>query len=173
MDPFLLWLESTAFSVWIRESTSVFAFPAILSAHAIGMGLAAGINAALALRLLGVGPGIPAGDLKPFFPAMWFGFWLNLVSGVMLLIAYPTKAVTNPVFYVKLSLIAAAMWTFAVIRRRVFRETVSPPVASPSAASQGLRLLAVASLISWAGAITSGRLLAYTYTRLLASWVIR
>jgi hypothetical protein len=59
MDPFFLWLEATPLSVWIRESTSVFAFPAILSSHAIGMGLAAGINAALALRLLGVGPDIP------------------------------------------------------------------------------------------------------------------
>jgi len=37
MDPFFLWLESTSLSVWTRESTSVFAFPAILSAHAIGM----------------------------------------------------------------------------------------------------------------------------------------
>ena len=53
MTPFFLWLEATAPSVWVRESTSVFAFPAILSAHAIGMGLAVGVNAVLALRLLG------------------------------------------------------------------------------------------------------------------------
>ena len=58
MDPFLLWLESTEFSTWVRESPSVFAFPAILSCHTVGMGLVAGINAALALRILGVGPGI-------------------------------------------------------------------------------------------------------------------
>ena len=170
MNPFFLWLESTALSVWIRESTSVFAYPAILSAHAIGMGLAAGINAALALRLLGVGPDILASDLKPFVPAMWLGFWLNAVSGVALLIAYPTKALTNPLFYVKLSLIAAGIWTFTLIRRRIFRDPVSLPVSSHSSASRGLTLLAVASPVCWAGAITSGRLLAYTYTRLFASW---
>ena len=51
------WLESTAFSVWVRESPSMFAFPAILTCHTIGMGVAAGINTALALRILGVGPG--------------------------------------------------------------------------------------------------------------------
>jgi hypothetical protein len=170
LDALLLWLESTALSVWIRESTSVFAFPAILSAHAIGMGLAAGINAALALRLLGVGPDIPARDLKHFVPAMWFGFWLNAVSGVVLLLGYPTKALTNPVFYLKLSLIAAAMWTFTLIRRRLFREPASLSIPLHGAASRGLRLLAVASLVCWAGAITSGRLLAYTYTRLFASW---
>ena len=165
MDPFFLWLESTSLSVWTRESTSVFAFPAILSAHAIGMGLAAGINAALALHLLGVGPGIPMRELRRFIPFMWIGFWLNAVSGVVLLISYPTKALTNPVFYLKLSLIACAMWIFFVIDRRVLRDPASE-ISEPF----GTRTLAIGSLICWAGAITSGRLLAYTYSRLLVDW---
>ena len=53
MDPVFRWIESSALSVWTRESTSLLAFPAILSAHAIGMALAAGVNAAIALHLLG------------------------------------------------------------------------------------------------------------------------
>jgi hypothetical protein len=81
MNPYFLWFESTALSVWIRESTSVFAYPAILSAHAIGMGFVAGVNAALALHLLGVGPDIPVREMRRFVPVMWFGFWLNAVSG--------------------------------------------------------------------------------------------
>ena len=40
---------------------------------------------------------------------MWTGFWINAVSGVLLLIAYPTKALTNPLFYVKLVLIAIGL----------------------------------------------------------------
>jgi len=166
MDPFFLWLESTALSVWIRESTSVFAFPAILSAHAIGMGLAAGINGALALHLLGVAPRIPTREMRRFVPLMWFGFWVNAASGLLLLIAYPTKALTNPVFYLKLSLIALAMWIFAVLNRRVLRNSN----ADPGGSFPGLKLLATASLVCWAGAITAGRLLAYTHTRLLATW---
>src|SRR5262245_43141321 len=114
MDPFLIWLEATSLSVWVRESTSVFAFPGILSAHAIGMGLAAGINTAFALHVLGVAPGVPTQELRRFVPIMWFGFWLNAVSGVLLLIAYPTKALTNPVFYVKLTLIALAMGLYVL-----------------------------------------------------------
>ena len=166
MDPFFLWLESTPFSVWIRESTSVWAYPAILSAHAIGMGLAAGINAAIALHLLGVGRGIPTRELKRFIPIMWLGFWMNAASGVLLLIAYPTKALTNPVFYLKMSLIALAIWILTVINRRIFRD----PIRGNDGPSPGPGFLAVASLACWAGAITSGRLLAYTYTRLLATW---
>ena len=166
MDSFFAWLESTPFSVWIRESTSVFAFPGIISAHAIGMGLVAGINAALALHLLGVGPGIPTSEMRRFVPVIWFGFWLNAASGVLLLIGYPTKALTNPMFYLKLSCIAFAMWIFMVISRRLFRD----PIPENDGALPKARLLAVASLACWAGAIISGRLLAYTYTRLLANF---
>ena len=36
---------------------------------------------------------------------MWAGFWINALSGILLLIAYPTKALTNPLFYAKLVLI--------------------------------------------------------------------
>jgi hypothetical protein len=165
-DTFFLWLESTPFSVWTRESTSVFAFPGILSAHAIGMGLAAGINIALALHLLGVGSGIPTREFRRFIPLMWAGFWLNAASGVVLLIAYPTKALTNPVFYLKLSLIALAIWILAVINRRVLRDPIREHEGTPA----GLRFLAAASLVCWAGAVTAGRLLAYTHTRLTASW---
>jgi hypothetical protein len=143
----------------------VLAFPAILSAHAIGMALAAGVNAAIALHLIGVGPGIPTRELKGFVRIVWIGFGLNALSGVLLLIAYPTKALTDPVFYVKLSFIAAAMGIFVVNDRRLFR---TAPVDSQAPGSG--RWLAAASLACWAGAITAGRLLAYTYRRLLVDF---
>jgi hypothetical protein len=173
LNSLFLWIEGTAFSTWIRESTSVLAFPAILSAHAIGMGLAAGINAVFALHLLGVAPGVPTRELRRFVPVMWVGFWLNVASGLLLLIAYPTKALTNPVFYLKMACIGGAMWLFIVIRRRVFGAPVSPVGTEDSDGgreARRLRLYAAASLACWTGAITAGRLLAYTYTRLLASW---
>lgn len=166
MDPLFLWLEKTPFSTWLRESTSVWAYPAILSAHAIGMAFVAGINAALALHLLGVGPAIPAREMKRFVPVMWFGFWLNAASGAALLAAYPTKALTNPLFYVKLSLIALAMWIYGWMSRRIFRDGVPEQAGE----RRTLRFLAGVSLAGWAGAIIAGRLLAYTYTRLLADF---
>jgi hypothetical protein len=161
------WIEGTAMSVWVRESTSVLAFPAILCAHAIGMGLAAGFNAILALRLLGAAESIPRAELRRFVPVMWFGFWLNAVSGILLLIAYPTKALTNPLFYLKLSLIGLGMGLFVILERRVLEQ----PSSRVEPAAPSGRRLALVSLVCWAGAITSGRLLAYTYTRLMADWL--
>lgn len=173
MDSFFVWLEATPLSVWMRESTSILAFPGVLCAHAIGMGLAAGINAAIALRLLGVAPGVPIQEFRRYVPLMWFGFWLNLASGVLLLIAYPTKALTNPVFFLKLTFILIAMLLFVGFRRRVLRDpaSVSDRMTLVSTWSERrLRMTAAAALACWAGAITAGRLLAYTYSRLMASW---
>lgn len=158
LDPFLAWVESTALSQWVVGSPSMFAFPGILTLHAIGMGFAVGISAALDLRILGVAPNVPLGELRRFMPILWAGFWLNAVSGVLLLIGYPTKALTNPVFYLKLTLIGVAMTLLVRISRLVF--------ATNSPITSRLRNLAIASLVCWAGAITAGRLLAYTYHRL-------
>jgi hypothetical protein len=145
----------------VRESTSAFAFPAILSVHAIGMGLAVGVNAAIALRLLGAAPGVPARELRRFSTVMWVGFWLNAASGLLLLVGYPTKAFTNPVFYIKLSLIAAGLWLYFVMLKGVDEQSPLPISG---------RVLGAASLLCWAGAVTTGRLLAYTAKRILATW---
>lgn len=167
IDPFLAWVESTSLSQWVIGSPSLFAFPGILTLHAIGMGFAVGISAAIDLRILGIAPGVPLGELRRFLPILWGGFWLNAVSGVLLLIGYPTKALTNPVFYLKLTLIAVAMTLLVRISRLVFAtgsvgslDPPDPPISSTP------RNLAIASLVCWAGAITAGRLLAYTYHRL-------
>jgi hypothetical protein len=175
MNSFLVWLEATAFSAWVRESPSLFAFPAILSMHTVGMGLVAGINSAIALRILGVGPGIPLGEMRRFLPVMWFGFWLNAASGVVLLVGYPTKALTNPDFYLKLTLVGLGLLLVKLISRRVFAQRHGDPAPGPVASVENvenvenIRLLAAASLTCWAGVIITGRLLAYTYRHLMAS----
>jgi hypothetical protein len=171
IDPFLAWVESTWLSQWVVGSPSMFAFPGILTLHAIGMGFAVGISAAIDLRILGMAPGVPLGELRRFLPILWAGFWLNAVSGVLLLIGYPTKALTNPVFYLKLTLIGAAMVLLVRISRRVFDENVASTRSGgsldpPAEITSTLRKLAIASLVCWTGAITAGRLLAYTYHRL-------
>ena len=162
-DPFFTWLEATAFSVWVRESPSVFAFPIILAVHTIGLGLLAGISVALDLRMLGFAARIPLSEFRRFWPLMWVGLWLNVASGLALVAAYPTKALTNPIFYLKLGLIAVALFILRAVRP--FRTADAGAAAVPPA--RRTRRLAVVSLACWAGAITAGRFLAYTYIRLM------
>ena len=159
MNAFLIWLETSALSVWVRESPSVFAFPIILACHTVGMGFLAGMNAAIALRLLGFAPGVPLAAARRVFPVLWAGFWLNAVSGVVLLIGYPTKALTNPVFYFKLLCVALGLVVQTVIRRRLLEDEQSDvPFWG--------KMFACASLAVWTAVIFSGRFLAYTYVKL-------
>ena len=158
MHDFFLWIENTALSVWVRESISVFAFPGILCCHTVGMGLVAGLNGLVDLRIIGIAPSVPLVEMRRFFPVMWFGFWLNAISGVVLLIGYPTKALTNPLFYAKLVFIAIAVVLLRKIQSRVFSET--------PAAAGNVKKLAAWSIFCWAAAIFAGRFLAYTYTKL-------
>jgi hypothetical protein len=159
MEPFLIWLEHTSYSIWVRESPSLFAFPGLLILHAIGMGFLAGMHASMSLRILGVAPGIPFNALRSFMPFLWFGLVINVFSGISLLIGYPTKALTNPLFYLKLALIAAALWTLRWMQRNVFGREQWPAVA---------RRVAGLSIFFWASAIFAGRWLAYTYTKLMS-----
>jgi len=100
--------------------------------------------------------------MKRFLPVMWFAFWLNAASGVVLLIGYPTKALTNPVFYLKLTFIALAI----VAARSIGTRVLPGSAINLNVAPRRGRFLAGASLACWAGAITAGRLLAYTYRHL-------
>lgn len=164
MTSFLIWLEATALSIWVRESISVFAFPMILAYHTIGLGFLVGLNAAIDLRILGVARGVPLAKMRSFLPIAWAGFWLNVVSGLLLFMAYPTKALFNPLFYIKLALVTAAVLLLRRISQTVFRD----PEFQETAIPQNLRRLAIASLACWALTIAAGRFLAYTYTYLTA-----
>jgi hypothetical protein len=161
---FFILMEQGAIGTWVRESPSLLAFPTILALHAIGMGLLVGTNAAMDCRILGLARGVSLSSLERLTPTMRFGFWLNAVSGVFLFLAYPTKALTNPVFYLKLLLIALGLFNTWLVRKRI-----SGAINTAAAASVNLRLLAIASLILWVGAIFSGRFLAYTYNYVNAS----
>lgn len=157
MDAFLGYLESSALSEWVR-SESILAFPAIVTLHTIGMGFLAGSSAAIDLRILGFAPGIPLKVMARFLPLLWLAFAVNAISGILLLIGYPTKALTNPVFYTKLGLIALAIalvyWISATVLRAGdadHRQVVAKA-----------KVLALASLAAWVAVIVAGRLLAYT-----------
>src|SRR5215470_2881527 len=149
-------IEESGISSWIRDSPSIFAYWFILSFHAIGMGLLVGASVVIDLRLLGVAKDLPLAPLKGLYRVIWIGFWIQVVSGSLLLIGYPTKALTNPDFYVKLTLIGVAVTVMQRIKKRVFND----PTLTESDMMMKGKSLAMWSLIFWAGAVTAGRMLA-------------
>jgi hypothetical protein len=157
-------IEATGLSVWIRESDSYFSFWLILSVHAIGMGLLVGASVLIGLPILGLAPDLPLAPLKRFYRIIWVGFWMQVASGILLLTAYPTKSLTNPLFYAKLTLIGLAMASMQMLRNRVFAD---PSLNEATMMAKG-RIFAIWALVFWVAAVTAGRLLAYTYTFLTA-----
>ena len=155
-------IEESGISMWIRDSPSIFAFWFILSVHAVGMALLVGASLVIDLRILGVARELPLAPLKGLYKIIWTGFWIQVVSGSLLLIAYPTKALTNPDFYIKLTLIGLGVTAMQKLNKRLFRDS---SLSDTDMMVKG-RALATWSLVFWAGAITAGRLLAYTYNYL-------
>jgi len=166
MDPLFGWVEATALSFWLRESPSLWAFPFVLILHTVGLAFFVGANVAWDVRALGFLRGVTLQSLERYFLVMWMGFWTNAASGVLLLIAYPTKAMTNPLFYLKLMLIGVGL----VLALRIRRYMRARPEAEGDAVPSGLRTLAAASLACWVAVIFAGRFLAYTCTRLMVDF---
>lgn len=127
------------------------------------MALVVGINIALALRLTGL---VPAFELTPFlrfYRWHWAGALLILLSGLALLLAYPAKALTNPVFFLKLAALSVALLISRAVQTRIEAGLAPTPVLH-SPTLTGATLLAL-----WATVIVAGRFLAYTHTILLAA----
>ena len=159
MDPLFAWIETSALSEWIRGSDCVCAFPTIVTLHNVGMAFLAGGGIAIDLRIIGFAPGIPLKPMGRLVPLLWLAFALNGLTGILLLIAYPTKALTNPLFYVKLSLVAAALGLVYRIAADILPEYDAGEKSVPAKT----KALAITSLAVWAVLIAAGRFLAYTH----------
>ena len=160
MDSLFSWIENSPVSTAIREFDFILAIPTLLVLHTIGMGFVAGTSAAIDLRILGVAKRVPLRRWNGSFPCCGSRWWSSVASGLLLLISYPTKALTNPVFYAKLLCIALGLMLLQMIRNEVFRKSDDAGMPAISTKAKGL---AAISLCLWIAAIASGRLLAYTY----------
>ena len=154
-------IEVTALSLWFRESGLVFF--GSLTLHSLAMALVVGINLAIAFRLLGIVPSFALKPLMRFYQMHWIAVILIFLSGLALLLAYPAKALTNPVFYAKFAMLSVGLMIASklqnLIRTRSENELNSKTV----------KLAALTSIVVWVGTITTGRFLAYTNSVLLAS----
>ena len=157
MTEVFVFLENMEFSVWVRESGTVWSFPTILFVHTLGMAIVAGGSTMINLIVLGFWPAVPIKPFARLFPLLWVAFGVNAVTGLMLLLADATTKLTNPDFYVKMALVFAGLFVLLRMRRQIFEN----PQLDRVPLSGNAKMLAWASLACWFGAITAGRLLAY------------
>src|SRR3954454_18563709 len=100
----LEWIESTDLSTAIREGA--LPYPIIGGVHLLGIALFGGMLLVTDLRLLGLAmQRRTVTDLvQQFRPWKHFGFWVVVISGLLLGWAEPIKLYRSPAFWVKMAL---------------------------------------------------------------------
>jgi hypothetical protein len=152
----LVWLENLPLSVWVHESPSVWAQPTVLTLHTMGMGVLVGASWVLDLRLLGISRNVPLSAFRWVFPAVGIGLLVNLVTGLLLFAGRATTWGTAFPFLIKILLVVVSAATLLPQRSYILRSDPGQLEVSSNA-----RLMAIASIVAWSGAIPAGRLLAY------------
>src|SRR6478672_6460734 len=129
----LQWIQDLPISAAIAESDSIWwGYAWWLFVHAVGMGLTAGIGFVVCLRVLGIGQQIPLSSLRVLFRLFWIGFYLNLLSGVILFMTAATGIARVWELYAKLACLALALGAMSRLRRFVDRtesdRTIPPAI---------------------------------------------
>ena len=164
MQEFLESIENSGFSTYIRETPSWPAYSTVLALHTFGMAFLVGLSAVIALRVLDVVPELPMKPLKKLMPMIVIGFWVNAITGVILLTLAIRSFLANWDFYVKLSAIAVAIVALTKMRKYAFD---GPSAPDDAPASREAKRWAKLMLSGWFIAVLGGRLTAYaTYIRI-------
>lgn len=146
---FLLWIEESGLGVFIRES--LWGYPIVLSSHAVGMATVMGVVIALNLRVLGYAKGLSIEAFDKIFIVGWAGFYLNLISGLILFTGSSTTYTFQSSFQIKLAFILAGGILMKVLMNGI-RE---------GRADSMNKLISTLCLICWFSGIVTGRLMAY------------
>ena len=148
-------LQNSAFTEWFLGSDSIWTYPTVLTLHTVGMAILVGASFVIHLRVLQVAAAIPLRRLLPLYRFIWTGFAISLLSGLALFVTEAADRIVDPVFYVKLGSIAAALWLGLIVKHRAIDR------GAPEVTTGRSRSMAAAALALWTVAIVAGRLMAY------------
>jgi len=153
----LEWLETTAIAEAVR--TYGWIYPALESAHYIGIVFLVGSIMLIDLRLLGLAKRLPLKTMITLLPWVWAGFFINFFSGGIIFIYGATGFATNGAFQLKMALIVLAginALLFEIAARRGRDDWVvtgNAPVL--------VKGIATLSFVLWLSVVTTGRWMAY------------
>jgi hypothetical protein len=154
---FFVWLESTAIADAIR--TWRWAYPALESAHYVGLAMLVGSIMLIDLRLLGFARVLPLRSMIGLVPWVWAGFIVNAISGGLIFIYGAVNFSGSSAFRLKMILMLLAginAMIFTLQARRSGDEWLNTGVVPGS-----VKLIATASFVLWLAVVTTGRWMAY------------
>ena len=157
MLEWLEWLENTGVARMVQESS--WGYPIILSAHAVGMAIVAGIVLMINLRILGLASAVPLAALKTMYRFALIGLVINAVSGTLLFVSNPDAFCESNPFRIKIILLIVGITLMVKTARHWFGTAGS--IGRKSLFDTHAKAMAALSVAVWVGVIVSGRLIAY------------
>ena len=154
MTAFLEWLENTPLGLWVSESQ--WGYPIVLSAHAVGMAILAGVALMFSFRVLGWAKSVPVTSLSNYMKIAQAGFVINLLSGVALFAGSAAQHWDSWPFRIKIILIFVGLWLTTRLYNTCLR--------GDGSISERHKIIAALAVFAWVGALIGGRLIAYVDT---------
>ena len=162
MDEFINWLGATQASLVIQKVFWII--PTVQTLHILAISVVLASMAMFDLRLLGV-----AGKRhsvvsmsQRFMPWLWGALVVLAVTGGILIVGEPNRALGNVVFLSKMCMLAAAILVTVGFQLVLKRDLAggSKDLTLPHFALA--KIVGAISLILWVGIAVAGRLIAYT-----------
>jgi hypothetical protein len=151
-------LYTTQISTGIRETAGII--PTTQSLHILAIAVVVGSALVTDLRLAGVlaTDETPQTVVRRYLPWMWAAIAALLVTGAILVVGEPNRVLSNPVFWIKMTLVVFAFGLTLLFRY---------PILHPQFQLEHARWAALAkptawvSLLVWIAVIFCGRWIAY------------
>jgi hypothetical protein len=160
MQQLLEWLQQTALSEWLLDSSWAWAVLEIL--HFMGLSLLLGALIVFDLCVAGIMTMVPLAALRPLPPLMIGGFAVNFTSGLLFFTGDPGRYAINIGFQLKMLLVVlAGINAFWFVRRF---GTALADWQTHADVPRLARVLAMVSLVTWFGVLLLGRLIPYVGT---------
>ena len=157
LDPLAQWLQATAVSSWINQSTWVW--PLCETLHFMGLSLLLGVTGFFDLRLIGFFKRVSVAAAKDLMPLAVLGFGINAGTGLVFLVGLPAQYVHNRVWWFKVGFILVAGLNALLYEARWSAKLLAlePGGDTPGA----VKLIGVVSLASWLAVLYCGRMLPF------------
>ena len=154
------WLAASPASLGLQGLSWIV--PTVQTLHILAIAAVLTSASMINLRLVGVGARAQslAAVSARFAPWVWYAVAVLALSGSILILIEPARPLTNPIFFLKLTLIAGVALLMLAISRPLRRDALYWE-RSVRRRAVGWSVAAL-SWILWLGVICAGRWIAYT-----------
>jgi hypothetical protein len=156
LNSICVWIDQTALSQAIQNAAWVV--PSVQTVHILAIAVLMGAAMMVNLRLLRVVDRDQplARNSARFVPVIWYALPVLLITGLLMIIGEPARALKNPIFQLKVLLILGAITVTLAYQLPLRRDT-----AFWDRRRGATILIAAVSIALWVGIIFAGRWIAY------------